>query len=62
MGFLIDRSSEILADKKDFFREKSGFLEEKLDFPLKFQPNLYKLNLGFSWVVFLAHLPGFLFV
>ena len=40
--------------KANFFREKLGFLEEKEDFFLKFLRNLYKFDLGFSWVCFIG--------
>src|SRR6218665_3522002 len=54
------RSSEILADKKTFFQEKFAFFQKKCDFFQKFSENVYKFDLGFSWV-FYCPILGFQF-
>src|SRR6218665_913702 len=47
--------------KRNFFG-KSWVFREKVGFFLKFLQNLYKFDLGFSWVILLAHLGFFIFL
>jgi len=56
----LENQGEILADKMEFFSRKVGFLRGKVGFFPEMLANLYKFDLGFSWVFLLAHL-GFLF-
>jgi len=50
------RSPEILAYKKEFLSGKVGFLTGKVGF---FPKMWVKSDLGFSWVLLLAHIGYF---